>query len=63
MVRGDDSTTYYACVKIIDESGTRNLDLKTLSGFTEAQRDKQFAEVVAPIEQVRQRLIKMNDLI
>ena len=63
VVRGDDSTTYYACAKIIDESGTRNLNLKTLSGFTEAQRDKQFAEVVAPIEQVRQRLIKMNDLI
>ena len=57
MVSSDESTTYYASVRIKDESGLRVVNLRILNGLS-AKRQKRFDEVTAPIKKMREAIMR-----
>ena len=63
VVSDDDSTTYYASVRVYDETGNTILDLTTLKGFLAKKRQENFEKIKQPIEAKRQRLLKLSDTV
>ena len=57
----DDSTSFYASIKVRDDAGCTTLDLDSLTGFRSKTRYTQFEQIKQPIEAKRRRLLKLED--